>query len=216
MKKESQLSFIMRSHGGFREGAGRKKTLTDEPKHIAREWVDKRIPLHVNFKVAQQVPCLRTPQFMRALPKILTNAREKGLRVQQFVVESNHIHLLVEADGNSELSRGMMSLKASIAWALRKIFMFHGRVFQARYYVRALKTPTEVRNALQYVLFNHAKHTKVALFADVYSSVFGFGDADDFVDLHGKKWPPWFHAVAEVLSEPRTWMQAHGWRRAKR
>ena len=152
---------------------------------------------------------------MREFARILANARRRGLRVQQFTIESNHIHLIAEADDNDCAKRGMISLKVSIVWALRRIFMFHGSIFTARYHVHLLKTPTEMRNALRYVLFNHAKHAKVALFADFYSSVFGFEEAHAFANLRIDTRPPWFGAISLELSRAESWMQSQGWKRGK-
>ena len=216
MKRDPQLSFEMRSHGGSRKRSGRKKRIENEPKHVARAEVDSRIPMHISFKLIPGTPCLRTPKFMKEFALILANARRRGLRVQQYTIESNHIHLLAEADSNSQVSRGMSSLKISIVWALRRIFMYHGRVFVERYFVVHLKSPTQMRNALRYVLFNHAKHTKCAFFADVYSSIFGFGDAHEFAEVRAERAPPWFAAIARELADAKTWMQKTGWRRARR
>ena len=171
--------------------------------------------MHLNFKLIPQVPSLRTPQFMREFAKILTNARRCGLRIQHYTIESNHVHILCEAESNDHVKRGMISLKSSIAWALRRIFGFYGKVFTDRYHAHHLKTPTEMRNALRYVLFNHAKHAKAAFFADVYSSIYEFEDASEFANLRFDRPPAWFAAIRPQLSVAQSWMQSHGWRKGR-
>ena len=205
----------MHSHGGSRKGAGRKKSIANEPEHTRRESIDEKTAMHISFKLIRQAPCLRTPGFMKAFARILFNAKLKGLRVQHYTIESNHIHLIAEATDNRSLSCGMMSLTASITWALRRIFMYHGKVFTERYHLHALRNPTEMRNSLRYVLFNHARHTGSAFFADAYSSIFAFADAHVFINGSVGKKPPWFELIARNLTESRSWMQRCGWRKAK-
>ena len=72
-----------------------------------------------------------------------------------------------------------------------------GRVVGDRYLARELRTPTQVRRARQYVLFNFAQHAAKwgdavsATFVDPYSSA-SFGD----------------------YPLPQTWLLQQGWRRA--
>ena len=45
-----------------------------------------------------------------------------------------------------------------------------GSVFKGRYHLHVLKTPKEVRNALEYVLLNLSKHQKLIEYVDEFSS----------------------------------------------
>jgi hypothetical protein len=68
-----------------------------------------------------------------------------------------------------------------------------GRVIADRYDVHALKTPTEVRNALNYLMNNARKHGfTTSPLPDAYSSC----------------------ANQEVIAEPRSWLQRRGFQRA--
>jgi hypothetical protein len=73
-------------------------------------------------------------------------------------VQRNHLHLIVEADDRSSLSRGVQGLAVRVARAINRESRRAGKVFAERYHARALKTPTEVRRALVYVLFNERHH----------------------------------------------------------
>src|SRR5204862_6807235 len=63
-----------------------------------------------------------------------------------------------EADDARGLGRGMKGLCVRIARALNRLWKRVGSVFSDRYHARVLRTPREVRNALNYVLHNAARH----------------------------------------------------------
>lgn len=50
-----QMTFAIRTRGGRRQGAGRKKSLLGEPNHVARERVTARTPVHVTLKIQQRL-----------------------------------------------------------------------------------------------------------------------------------------------------------------
>ena len=70
----------------------------------------------------------------------------------------NHLHLIVEAEDEVRLSRGMQGLAIRMARGLNRVLKRTGPVFSDRYHRRDLKTPREVRNGLAYVLQNYRKH----------------------------------------------------------
>jgi len=94
-----------------------------------------------------------------------------GFRLVHYSVQGNHIHLICEADDRRALSRGMQGLAIRIARGMNRVAKRRGKVFADRYHARQLRTPTEVRRALVYVLQNahHHQHL-VAGLLDVYSS----------------------------------------------
>jgi hypothetical protein len=80
------------------------------------------------------------------------------MRLVHFAVLGNHVHLICEAEGEQSLSRGMQGLAIRMAKALNKAVERSGRVFADRYFAKILRTPTQTRNAVRYVLRNHEKH----------------------------------------------------------
>jgi len=76
----------------------------------------------------------------------------------EFSIQGNHIHLIVEADTHECLSRGMQGLCVRIAKALNKMMGRRGRVFADHYFSVLLPTPTQLVNAMKYVLMNHTHH----------------------------------------------------------
>jgi hypothetical protein len=122
--------------------------------------------------------------------------------VVHFSVLGNHIHLLAEADGTSALANGMRSLSIRLAQQLNMMMGRRGPVFSGRYHAHVLKTPSEVRNAVRYVLGNFASHARrrgerlSADYVDRFSSASGRGGRVAQLPL--------FEEAA--TSEPRTWL----------
>ena len=129
-----------------------------------------------------------------------------GFRLTQFAVLGNHMHLMVEADSREHLARAMTGLKTRIARALNKVWVRSGKVFVERYHDVVLGTPSQVKNALNYILHNGRKHGIAGLerWFDPCSSARwfdGFGDA-----IPDTEWPA-------SLAHARTWLLSMGWRR---
>ena len=120
------------------------------------------------------------------------------MRMVHFSVQGNHIHLIVEADDKKCLSRGLQGLNVRIARAVNRALGRKGNVFADRYHARILKTPTEVRNAVRYVLNNLRKHRPEThpWYIDPYSSM--SGEACTY--MHDYEWS------ALVVAAPRSWM----------
>jgi len=73
-------------------------------------------------------------------------------------IQSNHLHLIVEASDRANLTSGLRGLLARIARALNRFWGRRGSVFADRFHERELRNPRQVRNALVYVLQNLRKH----------------------------------------------------------
>ena len=143
---------------------------------------------------------LRSRRCFRVIEACFADALGRfGLRVIEFTVLGNHLHLLVEADDDRALTRGMQGLAIRVAKALNRLMGDGGRVFADHYHSRLLHTPTELVNALVYVLGNHAHHFGTERGSDPFSS-------GSYVAGTRER----------VLAYPRTWLLRHGWRRARR
>ncbi len=79
-----------------------------------------------------------------------------------YSLQGNHAHLIVEARDREALGRGMKAIGARLARAVNRVMARSGPVLADRYHLRLLPTPTEVRNALRYVLLNARRHTAKA------------------------------------------------------
>ena len=124
-----------------------------------------------------------------------------------YSVQGNHLHLMVEADDTESLSNGMQGFAISAAKRLNKLWGRKGPVFADRYHVEVLRSPTEVRNALGYVLNNHRRHNPSRRPFDRFSSSTWF---DGWTE------PPDPGVVARagpsVVVPARSWLLSKGWR----
>ena len=192
-----QLSLELPVRGGKRTGAGRRpKGGRALVSHAARPRFSKATPVHVTLRVRQEVWNLRSARSWRRIRGAFANACGRfGMRLIQFSIQGNHIHLLVEADNDRALSRGMQGLSVRIAKALNAMMDRKGRVFADHYFARPLLTPTEVVNAIRYVLGNHTHH-------------FGKRGVDPYSssDLRGQD-------RESLLRDPQSWLLRVGWRR---
>jgi REP element-mobilizing transposase RayT len=200
-----QLSFTIRTHGGARKNAGRKPSGTRRRvPHCTRAHHDARHPVHVTMRAVALPRSLRTRALFAVIRTALARACDDRLRVCEFSVQSNHLHLLVESDSDSGLRSGLHGLAIRAAKAINRVFGRRGRVWEDRYHARALATPREVRHALVYILQNWRKHGRGARGIDPCSSAASFDG--------------WKQRLAQVtgskpLATARTWLARWGWRR---
>ena len=163
--QRSQVEFVFHTHGGKRAGAGRKRTHSaGRVVHRPRPALASRHPVHVTLRVKEQVWNLRARRCFRhvaAAFRATTAAREqRGFRLNEYSVQGNHLHLIVEAADAVRLARGLQSLEIRIAKSVNKVMDAHGAVFAERYHAHILRTPAEVRNALVYVRGNFSVHAQ--------------------------------------------------------
>jgi REP element-mobilizing transposase RayT len=118
-----------------------------------------RFPVHVTYRLVRRLPSARRPSLFRAIRRAFNAGREAfGGRLCHFSVQKDHLHLIVEAANREALSRALQALAIRIARAINRVLGRTGKVFADRYHMRILRTPTEVKNALRYVLDNRWKH----------------------------------------------------------
>jgi REP element-mobilizing transposase RayT len=209
-----QLAMEFRSHGGRREGAGRKPASKRPPiHHVKRPNVAMRGTAHVTLRVRPDVPSLRSRRFIQEFQARLRKGCEREeFRVCQYSIQRDHVHLVVEAAGKEALGRGMKSVGIRLARTVNRVFGRVGPVLFGRYHLRVLRTPREVRNALAYVLLNARKHWRQRkgaappIVLDIASSGAWFD---------GWKRPPPMTASndSRPVAPARYWLLREGWRR---
>jgi hypothetical protein len=175
------------------------------------------------------MPSLRRKDVHRALRESVLKARRKGLAVIQFAFLSNHIHLIVESSGKGDLGRAMQSFGISFGKRLNAILKRSGAVFTERYHRVVLRTPTQVRNALRYVLANEFQHGggRARVDLDRYSSALIWPE-NAWERLLGRQWRRLVGVperdpvlakedlilVSELVAPAGTWLLRTGWTRA--
>jgi REP element-mobilizing transposase RayT len=215
--RNPQLSLSARGsgRGGYRAGAGRKpKAPEDRQGHHPRPALASRHPVHVTLKVLPTAPHLRRGVCFRSIRSALARGKDRfGFRLVHFTVQGNHLHLLCEAKDRRALSRGMQGLSIRVARNLNKKVGRTGKLFAARYHERILRTPTEVRRALVYVLGNSRRHAP-----DQYTARSWIDPCSSAPWFDGWRHPPprepHFRPEGETpVVAPGTWLLAIGWRR---
>lgn len=178
--KQTKLSLFKGKWGGRRPGSGRRRRHSKGVAHREREMVNRRTPLHVNFKYRTTI---RNKTSLKLLKRAIVNARRFGLRVLHYSMQKNHIHLIIEADSNPVLTKGMRSLTITMAKGLKQ-----GRIQVQRYHLHVLKSLRETRNAVNYVLFNEQKHEKgTCSTTSEYCSLLSMKDAAERIREFVKK-----------------------------
>lgn len=164
-----QLTFAeRRTWGGRRKGAGRKPGPRPRVLHRAREALKYWNPVHVTMRASRRLPNLRQQKLFEVVERAIRATRREDFHIVEFSVQADHLHLIVEAQDEDALSRGIKSFASRVALRLnvalgRRGRTGHpkGRVWGDRYHRRDLKSARQVRNALVYVLANYKKHHAV-------------------------------------------------------
>lgn len=179
--------------GGRRPGAGRPRG--NRVTHHPRPEFSRVTPSLVTLEIRGGVPSLRSSRRFAAIRDALSAARGlHGLRIVEFSVLGEHLHLIAEADDKRALSRGMQGLCIRIAKALNRLLGRKGGLFADHYHSRLLRSPTELCAAVRYVLGN-AEHHFAERGADWFSSASAEG--------------------AAARAEPHGWLLRIGWRRGR-
>ena len=204
-KVQLELGDIVR-WGGRRAGAGRRRVAArPSPPHRPRAPHRARWPVHVTLRAREALPSLRGGKVFAFVRRSLAASHKAAFRVVHFSVQSDHVHLVVEGDHPVALVRGLQGLAVRCAKAVNRAVGRRGSVWSSRYHARALRTPTEARRGLVYVLLNFRKHLRAAPGVDPRSSGAWFGG-----------WRQARHASRDPspVVSPRTWLATVGWRRA--
>jgi REP element-mobilizing transposase RayT len=192
--------------GGRRRGAGRPPTGSRPGlPHDPREEHEARCPVHVTLRCRSGVPSLRSRAIFPRLRNAIAAANRIAFRVVHFSAQTDHLHLLIEAELQDAFVSGVSGLAIRCALAINRATGRRGSVWSDRYHAHALRTPSEVRSALAYVLLSFCKHLRAAPRIDPCSS--------------GSWFDGWAHpreptAEPRPVASPRTWLLATGWRRA--
>jgi len=220
MRKANAQQELFPKRGGKRKRAGRKPNVPGKPRlrHAARPVVKARFPMHVTKRIKPGVTRLRRFELCKVLQRAFvygcmnTLEGELEFRICQFSIQGNHIHLICEASDRRTLSRGVQGWSVRVARGVNGHLGREGSLFDDRYHVAILTTPTQTRHALCYVLQNARRHGERLATQfhgiDPFSSAWWFdGWKDD--DWREGLIPPATRTVAAAQS----WLLRDGWRR---
>ena len=195
---------LFRSRGGKRGGAGRKPNGERAlALHGPRERVTRHTPVLVTTHVVAGLQSLRGERTLALLREKLAAGSDRfGFRLVEYSIQGSHLHFLVEAPDTQTLARGMKGVLVRVAKALNRLWERTGRVIRDRYVARALKSPSEVRTALIYVLQNAKKHGARIIGIDACSSGPWFGG-----------WSDRTPRADRPLPKAVSWLLSFGWTR---
>ena len=146
----------------------------------------------------------------------LRSGHREHFRVVHYSIQGNHVHLICEATDQRGLSRGVQGFASAMARRLNRIAGVRGAFFDDRYHVRVLESPTQMRNALSYVLNNWRRHRidHPGWRYDPFSS----GELFEGFWPGGKppaRPPPWLDDGEPMpIASPRSWLLRIGWLKA--
>jgi REP element-mobilizing transposase RayT len=221
-KRHVQQEIVFPKRGGKRPGAGRpKKGFRASEKHETRPALRRTEPVHVIARVDRDVGGLRRRRAYHAFRRALETAFARtDFRVIQISLQRDHVHLVVEADDQRALAKGMQGLQIAAARYLNAAISIErgklrtGRVFVDRYHARILRTPREVRNVLSYVMNNWRHHHEDRGIDTMFWDVDYFSSGPSFTGWSER--PPDLPVGYERLqtSTPESWLLNVGWKRA--
>ena len=203
---------------------GRKRREHSRVPHRKRPVHKGRHPVHVTLRARHGLPSFRQQLVHALVLRVLRNQRRRvyggSFQIVHFSIQSNHLHMIVEADDGptgapetrkrNALRAGVSGFVIAFARRLNAMLKRKGKVWADRYHRHDLPNPHEVKTSLRYVVNNYRKHGHVT---------FGRGAFDYFSSAqHFDGWSePLFDYFAEPEPwpevKPRTWLLALGWRR---
>jgi len=205
----------------WRPGAGRPRTNRRGKRvlHRGRPRVTGHTPAHITMRLRPECTSLRTKARARVIRQAFVACCVRdGFRITDWTIQGNHLHLIVEADSNAQLARGMQAFSIRVARGLNRLAGRKGAVFTERYHIHVLTTPAEVRNARAYVLNNFRRHAAqsgrriAAGEVDPYSSWAWFDGWRDLSAEHQRAAAKEREGPA-ASAQPKSWLLRVGWRR---
>ena len=137
-------------------------------RHIKRAEIRRPTPLHLTIKLIRAD--IQNKIILKALRRAIMRARLQGMVVIHYSLEHDHIHLYAESSDNGTLARGMKALGVTLVKRINGHFKNKGSCYKTRYHLRILKSASEVKNVLNYILKNGIKHKRTRSVIDPYNS----------------------------------------------
>ncbi len=164
-RKGTQLSLLNR------KGAGRPAINDAGIRHTPRPLITRRASLHLTVKVKRNKADIKNKAVLAILKRAILNARLKGLRVIHYTLEYDHVHLLIEADNNKILGKGMQAFGVTLAKAINRLWKLKGEVYKHRYHFSRIESPRELKNVMNYIFNNGVKHRTAKSIINPFNSI---------------------------------------------
>lgn len=151
--------------------AGRPPKNDPGIRHRGRETLLKTSSLHLTVKVDRNKADIKSKPILQILKRSILRARKQGLKVLHFTLEWDHVHLLIEADNNLELGKGMQAFGVTFAKGINKIKKNSGKVYKHRYHFRKINSGRELKRVMNYIFTNGEKHRTATSIDNVFNSL---------------------------------------------
>lgn len=148
--------------------AGRPAIHDKGIRHRKRELILRPRPLHLTVKLNRAD--IQNKTILKILRHAIQRARWKGLRVIHYSLEHDHVHLFAEGENNLILSKAMQGLGVSLSKRINSALKIKGQRYKTRYHLRVLKSATEVKNVINYILKNVIKHKRCKTIINAFNS----------------------------------------------
>ena len=191
---------------------GPKRTKKSRVPHASRPELKKGNVAHVTIKLRADLPSLRKGEAFTVVRAAIGRVNGGDLiRIVEYSIQSNHVHMLIEAANSADLSRGMASLNTGLGMRLNRIWnrIGQGSVFEERFHLVVISSPNQMRKALNYVLQNSAHHGIRLRHLDPCSSAQSFGGWQQYQGsiIVARA------ATICVSAQPQTWLLRVGWQK---
>ncbi|MFA6236406.1 MAG: transposase [Bacteriovorax sp.] len=150
------------------KNAGRPTIHDKGIRHIRREEITRPRPLHLTIKLIRAD--IQNKTILKALRHAILRSRLQGLKIIHYSLEHDHIHLYAESENNNILAKAMKALGVSLVKKINKHFNSRGTCYKTRYHLRILRSASEVKNVINYILRNGIKHKRTKFIIDKYNS----------------------------------------------
>lgn len=152
--------------------------------------------MHVTMRRVPNLPSFRQQRVGRLLLRQIHRLNDGSFQIVHFSIQSNHVHLIVEARDRATVTRKMSGLMIAFAKRLNSSVLGNrrGKVWADRYFRRDVTTASEMHAVLRYVFGNAKKHGLIpvdALTLDPYSTAWTFDGWDHPIPTPGNSehWP---------------------------
>jgi REP element-mobilizing transposase RayT len=152
VRKHTQISLLNI------KGAGRPAKNDAGIRHTSRPLIIKPSSLHLTVKVKHIKADIKNKIILHLLKRAIMNGRRQGLKIIHFSLEYDHVHLLIEADNNTLLGKGMKAFGVTFAKAINRLRKLRGAVYKHRYHFRRIESCSQLKNVLHYIFNNGIRH----------------------------------------------------------
>lgn len=152
--------------------------------------------MHITARARKGLPSFRAQRIASLVLLLMRRLNDAGFQIVHFSVQTNHIHLIVEAKDREIIIKKMSGFMISFAKRLNAMLgRARGKVWDDRYYRRDIDSSRDMKNVLAYVFGNAKKHGLIprdAAEIDYVSSAWTFDGWNVKIDLPPERvrWKP--------------------------